>query len=180
MDDPLTLGLAGGALLIMAGLWFLIKRGQGQDKKGRGPATDQTSLLPPGLTLTQQPLLSETEAAFYNLLRMAVQDRFLVFAQVPVWCLVDIHAQDRQARAAFLNQVAFKRVDFALVHPGTRSVVKVVELREASPSSPQRQARDRLLDAVCGQAGIEVIRLDGQAAYTMPVLAAHVGLAPED
>ncbi len=174
LEGMLLLGLFGLLLL----LWARVRR-RTADRSG-GRMQPNIPPLPPGLTLTQQPLLSEAEAAFYNLLRLAVQDQFLVFAQVPVWRLVNIQTQDRQARAAFLNQVAFKRVDFALVHPGSRAIAKVVELRDAAPPSPQRQARDRLLEAVCGEAGIELIRLDGQAAYTVPTLAARLGLEPEE
>ncbi|MBM4133434.1 MAG: DUF2726 domain-containing protein [Nitrospira sp.] len=182
MDDPLILTVAGGMLLLGLGLFLLLRSRTSRRQTGRGGGQLQhtTSPIPPGLTLTPQPLLSEAEAAFFNLLRLAVQDQFLVFSQVPVWCLVAIHTQDRQARGAFLNQVALKRVDFALVHPGSLSVAKVIELRDAAPPSPQRQARDRLLDAVCGTADIELIRLDVQTAYTVPTLAARLGLEPEE
>ncbi|TAJ09979.1 MAG: DUF2726 domain-containing protein [Nitrospirae bacterium] len=168
--------------MLLLGLVLLLRTriSRRQADRGDGQPKDITSPIPPGLTLTPQPLLSEAEAAFYNLLRLAVQDQFLVFAQVPVWCLVDIHTQDRQARGAFLSQVALKRVDFALVHPGSLSVVKVIELRDAAPPSPQRQTRDRLLNAVCEHAGIELIRLDGRETYTVPGLAARLGLEPEE
>nr|MBI3612458.1 DUF2726 domain-containing protein [Nitrospirota bacterium] len=180
MDDPMILYMAGGILLLGLFLLLRTRTGRRQTDRGGGRPQDTPSPIPPGLTLTPQPLLSEAEAAFYNLLRLAVQDQFLVFAQVPVWCLVNIHTQDRRARSTFLNQVALKRVDFALVHPGSLSVVKVIELRDAAPPSPQRQARDRLLDAVCGNAGIELIRLDGWETYTVPALTVHLGLEPEE
>lgn len=180
MDDPLILYVAGGMLLLGLFLLLRTRTGRRQTDREGGQPQDTTSPIPPGLTLTTQPLLSEAEAAFYNLLRLAVQDQFLVFAQVPVWCLVDIHTQDRRTRGAFLNQVALKRVDFALVHPGSLSVVKVIELRDAAPPSPQRLARDRLVDAVCGNAGIELIRLDVRETYTAPALAARLGLEPEE
>lgn len=173
-DGMLLLGLVGLLLL----LWARMRRRTADRAGGRLPPS--LSSVPSGVTLSPHPLLSETEATFYNLLRLAVQDRFLVFAQVPVWRLAEIQAQDRRTRAAFLNQVALKRVDFALVHPGNRTVAKVVELQDAVPPSPQREARARLLDAVCRGAGIEVIRLDGRAAYTVPALAARLGLEPEE
>lgn len=179
MDDPLLLTMVGGTLLLGLGLWLWSRTRPRRTTKG-GSLQDQALALPPNLTLAPQPLFTEAEAAFYNLLRLSVQDRFLVFAQVPVWCLIDIRAQDRQARAAFLNQIAFKRVDFALVHPGSLAAAKIIELRGATPPSPQRQTRDRLLDAIFRRAGIELIRLDGQATYTVPALAAQLGLEPEE
>lgn len=180
MDDSILI-LAGGALLLGLGLFVLRRKKTGAKPADRGDSGPQPGLrpLPPEITLAPQALLSDREAALYNLLRLAVQEEFLVLAQVPFWCLVTVQAQDRQTRSAFLNQLALKRVDFALVHPGSRLVVKVVELREARPS-PQREARDRLLDAVCAAAEIEVIRLDDEAAATLPALAASLGLDREE
>ena len=52
-----------------------------------------------GVSLHAQPLLTKDEAAFYNLLKLTVQDYYLVLAQVPVWCLVDVQSKDPKARA---------------------------------------------------------------------------------
>lgn len=177
MENHLTLGL--GSLLLLALLWGFL-RFRANRKPGGVVAEQPSPDLPPGLSLRPQPLLTKSEAAFYNLLRLAVQDQFLVFAQVPVWCLIDIHAPDRRARAAFLNQIALRRVDFALVHPGTLAVAKVIELDDAGPSTSQQQTRAKLMDLVLGEAGIELIRLDGQATYTVPALASALGLEPEE
>ncbi|MBI4401814.1 MAG: DUF2726 domain-containing protein [Nitrospirae bacterium] len=132
------------------------------------------------VSLHAQPLLTKEEAAFYNLLRLAVQDRYLLFAQVPVWCLVEVRAADRQARAAFLNKIALRRVDFVLVHPGTLAVEKVIELDDPSQASPQRQARNRLIEAVFTKAGITLVRLKAREPYTVPRLAALLGLEPAE
>jgi hypothetical protein len=176
VENPLTLGLG---LLLLALLWGFL-RFKAQRKPG-GDSTQQPSPgLPPGLSLRPQPLLTRSEAAFYNLLRLAVQDQFLVFAQVPVWSLVDIHAADRRARTAFLNQIALRRVDFALVHPGTLAVTKVIELDDGEHHTSQRQTRAKLMEVVLGEAGIELIRLDGRTTYTVPGLAAALGLEPEE
>jgi hypothetical protein len=130
--------------------------------------------------LQQQPLLSKAEAAFYNLLRLAVRDRYLVFAQVPLWCLVGIQAADRRARIALLNQIALRRVDFVLVHPGTLAVVKVIELEDPADAAVPRQQRARLLEAVLEEAAIELLYLDGRETYSVPTLAAKLGLDPEE
>jgi hypothetical protein len=136
--------------------------------------------LPPGLTLRPQPLLTPAEASLYNLLTLTVQDQFLVFAQVPLWSLVEIAAEDRRQRAAFLNQIALRRAHFALVHPGSLAVAKIVEVEDAAGGDGRSQARRHLMEAVCSQAGLELIRLDGNATYTVPELAAALGLAEEE
>lgn len=129
-----------------------------------------------GVSVRAQPLLTKEEAAFYNLLKLTVQDRYLVLAQVPVWCLVDVHAQDHRARAAFLNQIALRRVDFVLVHPGTLATEKIIELDDPALPAAQKEARNTLIDGVFKEAGIPLVRLRNPGSLTAPALAAALGL----
>jgi hypothetical protein len=78
-----------------------------------------------------------------------------------------------------LGKLALKRLDFVLVHPGTRMAVKVVKLDEPL-SSPQRRDRDRLVEQVLQAAGIAFIRLKTQGAYTVPALSNLLGLDPPE
>ena len=128
-----------------------------------------------GVSVRAQPVLTKQEASFYNLLRLAVQDRFLIFAQVPLWCLVEVSAQDPPARAAFLNKIALKRVDFVLVHPGTLAVEKVIDLDDPSQPLIVKRARHHLMNSIFAAAGIELVRLDAQMQYTVPALASLLG-----
>jgi hypothetical protein len=134
----------------------------------------------PGIAVRAQPVLTEQEALYYNLLRLTVQDQYLLFAQIPLWCLLEITGPDRNARATMLNRIALKRVDFALVHPGSLALAKVIELDDPMTTSDKKQARDRLLDALFAAAGVELVRLDIQRRYTVPELADLLGLASED
>lgn len=169
--EALLLGV--GAVIVFGLIW----RAWGHRWTGRVQAA--AFVIPSGVSFVAQPLLTEAEAFLYNLIRLAVQDRFLVFAQVPLWCLVDISTEDRKARSVVLGKLALKRVDFVLVHPGTRIVVKVVELDEPL-SSPQRRERDRLVEQVLQAAGIAVIRLKTQKSYTVPALSSLLGLDPPE
>ena len=141
------------------------------------------AVIPTDISLHAQPLLSEAEAFLYNLLRLAVQDRYHVFAQVPLWCLVDVRARGpngAKTRSAFLSKIALKRADFVLVHPGTLDIAKVVEIQDRGQPTPQRDERNRLMDAVCHAADLELVRLESQVSYTVPTLAALLGLDPDD
>lgn len=175
MDGALTMSLGIVALLLL--LWAALRlRHPGtplQRSAGHGGA------LPPGLALRPQPLLTPAEASLYNLLKLTVQDQYLIFAQVPLWCLVEIAAEDRRQRKAFLNQIALKRADFALVHPGSLAVAKIVEVDGTAGADGRSQARRHLMEAVCGQAGLELIRLNGNTTYTVPELAAALGLSED-
>jgi uncharacterized protein DUF2726 len=159
-------------LILIVLIWRLraiVRTGQGKNHQASIPA---------GVSVRGRPLMTKAKAALYNLMRLAVQEQYLVFAQVPVWCLVDVRAQDHRARKEFLNKISFNRVDFVLVHPGTLAVAKVVELDDQFQTSRQRQVRDRLIDAVFNEAGITLVRLKVQQAYTVSALAALLGVEP--
>ena len=128
------------------------------------------------VSLRAQLLLTKDEAAFYNLLKLTVEDRYLVFAQVPVWCLVDVQAKDPKARAAFFNMIALRRVDFVLVHPGTLATEKIIELDDPAVPAAQKDGRNKLIDGVFKDAGIALVRLKNTGSYTAPTLAAALGL----
>jgi hypothetical protein len=128
------------------------------------------------VSIRSQPLLTKDEAAFYNLLKLTVEDRYLVLAQVPVWCLVDVHAKDPKARAKFLNTIALRRVDFVLVHPGTLATEKIIELDDPVLPAAQTEGRNKLIDGVFKEAGIALVRLQNPGSYTAPTLAAALGL----
>ncbi len=137
-----------------------------------------TPVLPSGVTMSSTPLLTETDVLLYNLIRLAVQDHYLVFAQVPLWAFVSVEAMG-QVRMQVLNRMALKRVDFALVHPGSRRVEQVVQMEDSSPR-PHQVERQRVIEAVLDAAGIKVVKVRPQKAYTAPDLAALLGLEPEE
>ncbi|OGW67924.1 MAG: hypothetical protein A3H49_04300 [Nitrospirae bacterium RIFCSPLOWO2_02_FULL_62_14] len=129
-----------------------------------------------GVSLHAQPLLTKDEAAFYNLLKLTVQDYYLVLAQVPVWCLVDVQSKDPKARASFLDRIALRRVDFVLIHPGTLATFKIIELDDPAVPSAQKEGRNKLVDGVFKEAGIALVRLQNPGSYTATTLAAALGL----
>jgi hypothetical protein len=148
--------------------WPWYKRSQSEDE----------AMIPAAVTVKPQPVMTKTEAELYNLVRLTVQDRYLVLAQVPVWCLVDICSADAASRRHFLEKISLKRVDCVLVHPGTLSVIKVVEFTSALISSAQQKRHD-LLKAVFDQAGIPHVFIPTQTVYTVPALARLLELEQE-
>ncbi|HJU05971.1 MAG TPA: DUF2726 domain-containing protein [Nitrospiraceae bacterium] len=174
IEPMIPIVIAAVVLLTLLGVWVV--------KIGRKSHTEVTATqahsIPAGITLSSQPLLTRAEASVYNLLRLAARDHYLVFSQIPIWCVVEISAADQKVRQAFLQQIALKRVDFALVHPGTLTVAKVVELEEGTEPSAQRQARNRLIDEILKTAGIEVVRLAPQSSSSVPDIAVLLDLDP--
>jgi hypothetical protein len=146
----------------------------------RQPRRASLTAIPPDVSLRSQPVLTETEATFYNLLCLAVQDRLLVLSQVPLWCLVEVQSQDAQMRRRIMGHMALRRVDFALVHPGTRLVEQVIDLDHAANGRPARPERDREVELLLNAAGIRLQRLDARNSYTVRELASLVGVTDSE
>jgi hypothetical protein len=158
-------------------LWYLWPR------KAQAPHPRMEARIPDEVSLQVQPLLTQAEAAFYNVLQLAVHEQYLVFARVPIWSLVRVKAKDPKdvrIAASFINKISKKCVDFVLVHPGTLDVEKVVELDDPTIGRPQQQLRDRLAQLVCRSAGITMVRVKPQEAYTAPGLASLLGVEPRE
>jgi hypothetical protein len=172
-NNIVPISLAFGGLLVVLLLWWATIL---LTKLSTGKADRQTS-IPAGLELTAQPFMTKAEAAFYNVLRLTVQDEYLLFAQVPLWCLVNVNATNPKTRVKFLGQIALKRIDFVLVHPGTLTVAKVIEMEE-DPASTHRQARNQLVEDTLKAAGIDVLRLTFNRIYTIPELASALDIEP--
>jgi hypothetical protein len=153
-----------------------IRRIFSASKKTDGPSTGFS--LPSGIVLTSAPLLTEAESALYNLMQMAVQDRYLVFAHVPLWSFVSVEAMGK-SRSKLLNHMALKRVDFVLVHPGSRHVEQVAQLEDASPG-PHQVERQRVIESVLDAAGIKLVTVRATKSYTIPDLTALLGLAMDE
>ena len=81
------IAVAAAALLLV--IWLSVAA----SRKTSGQLS--SPVLPPGVTITSTPLLTETDVTFYNLMRLAVQDHFLVFTQVPLWSFVSVDAMGK-------------------------------------------------------------------------------------
>ena len=168
MMDIVLVGV-GAALLLS--LWWSLAASR---KTGGQPSP---FMLQPDVTITSVPLLTEAEVVLYNLMRMTVQDHYLVFTQVPLWSFVSVEAKGK-ARSHMLSHMALKRVDFVLVHPGSRQVEQVVLIEEAPPQ-PHQAERQRVIESVLDAAGIKLVTVRAKKSYTIPDLAALLGLEEE-
>ncbi len=164
--EPLLLGVPI-LILLGSGIWYFWPTSK---RQSRTPLPDH---LPKGLNFSSQALLTQEHATFYNLLRLAVEDQYLVFAQVPLWSLVSVSAtnqQDEGKALSFMNRISKQRIDFVLIHPGTLSPEKVIELEKETGGSESRAMRTKLVQQVFDATGIECIRLDGQQTFTVQSL----------
>ena len=127
-------------------------------------------------TVNPRPFLSKGEATLLNLIRLAVQDIYLVFAKVPVSSLVMITEEDPERRRTILKTIQSTRVDVALIHPGTLRPALGIKFVEDEASSRQLDERDQLVGEILQAAGIEIIRVELHTAYTVAELVTLLGL----
>ena len=163
--------------LVIAFLAFLIWRLRVSSISG--PVRKETCVLPPGVTLRPQPLLTDTDLLFYNLIRLVVQDHYLVFARVPLWCIVNVEAEGK-TRLQVLRQIALKQLDFVLVHPGSKLVEQVVLLEEGVPPQLNEVNRKREIQSVIQAAGMTLTILNPHTSYTVPQLAQLLGVGDDE
>lgn len=163
--------------LIIALLAFLI--GRVRLSASIGSVRTESFVLPPGVTLRPRPLLNDMDLVLYNLMRLAVEDHYLVFARVPLWSIVSVESEG-PARSRVLRQIALKQLDFVLVHPGTKNAEQVVLLEEGSPPQPYEVARRRGIQSVLQSAGIRLTILKPTTSYTVPQLAQLLGVSDDE
>jgi len=111
----------------------------------------------------------------YNLIRLAVEDHYFVFARVPLWSVVSVEAEGK-ARSQVLRQIALKDLDFVLVHPGTKAAEQIVLLEESSPPQSHELTRRQEVQSVLQAAGITLTTLNPHMSYTVPQLAQLFGV----
>src|SRR5215510_7170794 len=136
-------------------------------------------ILPLGMKLRQEPLLTERELLLYNLIRLAVQDRYLLFAKVPLWSFLSVEATG-DLRTQVLRHLALKRADFVLVHPGSRMVEQVVQIEEDSSGDSDSATKGREVQRAVQAAGIRMTTLKAQQTYTVQQLEELLGVSDHE
>jgi len=165
--------LVGAVIAGIIMLWRYLRKTRRRKKRTTPFA------VPPGVTIESTRLLEEEEVALYSLLQMAVQERYLVFSQVPLWSFVEVEAE-ATVRSDLLREIALKRVDFALVHPGSCRVEWVVQI-EREPSQPHHDARQQhVIESVLDAAGIKLTKVQPKKSHTLPDLTARLGITAEE
>lgn len=145
---------------------------------GRRRSPVSSSVGPPaGMTFVAKPLLTDHEVQLYNLLRLAVEDRYLLFTQIPLWSLLDLQLPSGTPPAETLRELALQRATFVLVHPGSRLVEKVVQVERQVPNDLSDESQDRMFESALSAAGVQLVRLSSLHAYTVPGLVTVLDLA---
>lgn len=144
---------------------------------GRRRSTAPVAHAPARMTFSPKPLLTDHEAQLYNLLRLAVEDRYLLFTQIPLWGLLDLRIPSGTPPVEMLRELALTRATFVLVHPGSLLVEKVVQVDRPVPDTVVDGSHDSLFESALGTAGVQLVRLSRSQAYTVSSLITLLDLA---
>ena len=129
------------------------------------------------MTFVPKPLLTDHEAQLYNLLWLAVEDRYLLFTQIPLWSLLDLRLPSGTPPVEILRELALKRATFVLVHPGSRLVEKVVQVEGPPPDDLSEGSHEDMFESALHAAGVQLVRLTPTHVYTVSGLMTLLDLA---
>jgi uncharacterized protein DUF2726 len=122
-----------------------------------------SKVAPISFPYRRKSLLSPAELAFYNALKAAVGDRFIILLKVGVRDLCEITHQE--VKQAAFNRVAAKQVDFVLCDQTTLSPVVAIELDDSTNLPRDRAERDVFMNELFRVIGVALIRHRVQTVY---------------
>ena len=144
--------------------------------EGRSVITSIASKVGPiKFPYRRKSLLSPVELAFYDVLKAAVEDRFVILLKVGVRDLCEITHQPVN-QAAF-NRVATQQVDFVLCDQTTLSPVVAIELDDSVNYPRDRAEREVLMNELFRAIGVALIRHRVQTTYDTTAIERWVDAA---
>jgi Protein of unknown function (DUF2726) len=112
-------------------------------------------------------LFSAAERSFLGVLEQIVGEEYRVIGKVRI---ADIIRPRKGlpigARISAFNRITSKHIDFAVCDPKTLQVIGVIELDDSSHNRIDRQLRDKFVDAALSSAGVPLVRIPAQRAYS--------------
>lgn len=124
------------------------------------------------------PLLTRGEAAFYRVLRKAVDQRYHIAFKARLADLVT--CSDAAWEKGFGHFIARQHVDFVLCDYRTTEVVVAIELDDKSHARQSRRRRDRFLDETLSAAEIPLLRVRAAARYEVETIRSAIAEAIQE
>jgi hypothetical protein len=141
-------------------------------EKKRGPLG---FLSAPSFPYRRKSLLSPAELEFYNVLKLAVGDRFLILLKVGVRDLCEI--THREVNQAAFDRLAAEQMDFILCDQTTLAPVVAIELDDSTLYARDRAERDTFMKELFRVIGVALIHQRVQMGYDPAAIARWVDAA---
>jgi hypothetical protein len=119
--------------------------------------------------------LSPAELEFYNVLKLAVGDRFLILLKVGVRDLCEI--THREVNQAAFDRLADEKMDFVLCDQTTLAPVIAIELDDSTLYARNRAERDTFMKELFRVIGVALIHQRVQMGYDPAAIARWVDAA---
>jgi hypothetical protein len=141
-------------------------------EKKRGPLG---FLSAPSFPYRRKSLLSPAELEFYNVLKLAVGDRFLILLKVGVRDLCEI--THREVNQAAFDRLAAEQMDFVLCDQTTLAPVVAIEIDDSTLYARDRAERDAFMKELFRVIGVALIHQRVQMGYDPAAIARWVDAA---
>jgi hypothetical protein len=141
-------------------------------EKKRGPLG---FLSAPSFPYRRKSLLSPAELEFYNVLKLAVGDRFLILLKVSVGDLCEI--THREVNQVAFDRLAAEQMDFVLCDQTTLAPVVAIELDDSTLYARDRAERDAFMKELFRVIGVALIHQRVQMGYDPAAIARWVDAA---
>lgn len=124
----------------------------------------------------KRTLFSEAERSFLGVLDQCIDPtQYRVFGKVRVADIVEPNpTKNRSEWQKAFNAISAKHFDYVICSTDTLQPVCVIELDDKSHSQKKRQKRDQLIDGICKEAGLSLLRFPAQRTYNPKVIRAVV------
>jgi len=116
----------------------------------------------------RESVLSEAERSFLGALDRAVGSEYRVLVKVRIAEVMGVAgAADNKRRQAALGRLSCECFDFLLCRADTLAPACAIELDDRSPRQSERQARDALINELCRESGLPLLRVPERPAYAV-------------
>lgn len=122
---------------------------------------DEPEVLP---YFVREDFFSAAEASFFRVLKTVVGENLIICPKVS---LAEIfYVSHPEVNLPYFNKINRKHVDFVLCSPKTLKPVLAIELDDSSHQRADRVERDEFVDDVFATAGLRLIHVPVQRAYS--------------
>ncbi len=113
-------------------------------------------------------LFTPAERSFAGVLDQVLDARYRVYGKVRVADIIEpVPGKDRRLWQKAFNRINAKHFDFVICNSGDLVPVCVLELDDSSHQQRKRQQRDEMLQQICAQVQLPLIRVPAQKGYKL-------------
>ncbi|WNL39528.1 DUF2726 domain-containing protein [Halomonas sp. PAMB 3232] len=155
------------AIFVFVVLMKLMLAGLSSKRTGsisdRKTSRSQALLKKGGAYHKKGALMSPSEQDVYRVLVSTYGAECYIFAQVRVVDVIEPNSKKYRSKSsaylALFRQISQWHFDYVICSKEDFSILYVMELDDPSHERPDRQRRDRILESVCADAGVELKRM---------------------